>query len=183
MAIKVIRSVGAGDSFMGAMVGALAQGKPIEEAFRYGNAGGTAILMRTGTELCLSTDVERLLPQIKVERLSSGAGKRPVTERLGSMALVGFVHGRGIDVKAVEQPAIVQFQQHDVERRGTVLEAGGSDVFCRDHALRIYLSDPEVALYDMKRIALGALIFDHGSELGDLRRNIACSTSGLAFSL
>ncbi len=69
MAIKVISAVGAGDSFMGAMVGALAQGKPIEEAFRYGNAGGTATLMRTGTELCLSTDVERLLPQIKVERL------------------------------------------------------------------------------------------------------------------
>lgn len=67
--IRVVSAVGAGDSFMGAMIAALALGKPIEEAFRYGNAGGSATLMHTGTELCHAKDVERLLPRIVIERL------------------------------------------------------------------------------------------------------------------
>lgn len=69
MSIEVKSAVGAGDSFMGAMVAALAKGKTPLEAFRYGNAGGSATLMRTGTELCHAEDVELLLPQIKIERL------------------------------------------------------------------------------------------------------------------
>jgi 6-phosphofructokinase 2 len=67
--VTVTSAVGAGDSFMGSMVAALAKGKPIEEAFRYGCAGGAATLMRTGTELCLADDVERLLPQIELTPL------------------------------------------------------------------------------------------------------------------
>jgi len=65
--IAVQSAVGAGDSFMGAMVAALVRGASPLEAFRYGNAGGSATLMRAGTELCHADDVERLLPQIKIE--------------------------------------------------------------------------------------------------------------------
>ncbi len=69
MSIKVNSAVGAGDSFMGSMIAALAKGKTPLESFRYGNAGGAATLMRTGTELCHSEDVELLLPQIKIDAI------------------------------------------------------------------------------------------------------------------
>jgi 6-phosphofructokinase 2 len=67
--VSVTSAVGAGDSFMGAMVGALARGKTVREAFRYGCAGGTSTLMRTGTELCMAEDVERLLAKIEIRPL------------------------------------------------------------------------------------------------------------------
>jgi 6-phosphofructokinase 2 len=67
--IQVQSAVGAGDSFMGAMVAALAKGKAPLDAFRFGNAGGAATLMRTGTELCHTQDVEVLLPRIRIEKI------------------------------------------------------------------------------------------------------------------
>jgi 6-phosphofructokinase 2 len=57
-------AVGAGDSFVGAMVWALAQGRPVEEAFAYGIAAGAATAMTTGTELCRRADVERLYGEV-----------------------------------------------------------------------------------------------------------------------
>lgn len=71
--LKAVSTVGAGDSFLGAMVWALAARKPIEEAFRYGMAGGSAAVMAQGTELCRSDDVLRLLPRIQVEEVISAA--------------------------------------------------------------------------------------------------------------
>ncbi|HXV28925.1 MAG TPA: hexose kinase [Sinorhizobium sp.] len=54
----VVRSaVGAGDSFVGAMTWFLMQGKPMEEAFRFGVAAGAAAAMTPGTELCRRDDV------------------------------------------------------------------------------------------------------------------------------
>ncbi len=68
--VKVLSAVGAGDSFVGAMVCALSERMPIEEAFRRGVAAGSAALLAAGTELCQPKDVERLLPQVKALRLA-----------------------------------------------------------------------------------------------------------------
>lgn len=67
--IQPISTVGAGDSFLGAMVWALAAGERLEEAFRYGVAGGSAALLAPGTELCRPGDVRRLLPEVHIERV------------------------------------------------------------------------------------------------------------------
>jgi 6-phosphofructokinase 2 len=64
LAIRPASTVGAGDSFLGAMVWALACGRGLEEAFRYGVAAGSAALISSGTELCRRDDVERLLPEV-----------------------------------------------------------------------------------------------------------------------
>jgi len=58
--VKPASAVGAGDSFLGAMVWSLAAGQGIEDAFRYGMAAGSAALITPGTELCRREDVERL---------------------------------------------------------------------------------------------------------------------------
>jgi|GEM_PF-35779 len=53
-------AVGAGDSFLGAMVWRIAQGDVVEAAFPYGIAAGAAAVMTDGTELCRRSDVESL---------------------------------------------------------------------------------------------------------------------------
>lgn len=58
--VPVVSAVGAGDSMLGAIVHALAQGRELGEAVRYGVAAGAATVMRPGTQLCLREDVERL---------------------------------------------------------------------------------------------------------------------------
>jgi len=58
--ITPISTVGAGDSFLGAMLWSLLDGAEISQAFRCGVAGGSAALLRHGTELCLADDVRRL---------------------------------------------------------------------------------------------------------------------------
>lgn len=67
--ITPVSTVGAGDSFLGAMVWALAAGFKIEDAFRYGVAAGSAALLSPGTGLCRRDDVERLLPDVVLRRL------------------------------------------------------------------------------------------------------------------
>jgi 6-phosphofructokinase 2 len=67
--IEVVSAVGAGDSFLGGMVSALAAGKPIEDAFRTGVAAGSAAVTSPGTELCSEADVNRLLPQVQIEEI------------------------------------------------------------------------------------------------------------------
>ncbi len=64
--IKPISTVGAGDSFLGAMVMRLAAGHDIEDAFRYAVAAGSAALLAHGTELARREDVERLLGAVEV---------------------------------------------------------------------------------------------------------------------
>jgi|WetSurMetagenome_2_1015567.scaffolds.fasta_scaffold05269_6 6-phosphofructokinase 2 len=71
--IRPHSAVGAGDSFLGAMVWALACDKPIEEAFRFGVAGGSAALLAAGTELCRASDTLRLFEQAAVQDITAQA--------------------------------------------------------------------------------------------------------------
>jgi len=67
LAIKPLSIVGAGDSFLGAMIWSLAAGQAVETAFRYGVAAGSAALLMPGTELCEREDVERLFKDVRVD--------------------------------------------------------------------------------------------------------------------
>jgi 6-phosphofructokinase 2 len=62
--VAVRSTVGAGDSFLAALVLRLAEGRPLEEAFRAGVAAGSATAMTEATELCHRLDVERLEAQL-----------------------------------------------------------------------------------------------------------------------
>ena len=55
--VVVKSAVGAGDSFVGALVWYLSQGHSIGEAFRFGVAAGAAAARTPGTELCHADDV------------------------------------------------------------------------------------------------------------------------------
>jgi 6-phosphofructokinase 2 len=70
MQIEVVSTVGAGDSFLGGMVAAIAAGQPLEDAFRMGVAAGSAAVMSPGTELCQEADVARLLPEVRIRELA-----------------------------------------------------------------------------------------------------------------
>lgn len=67
--VEIRSTVGAGDSAVAGLVLKLSQGHGIEEACRWAAAAGTAAALTPGTELCRRADVERLLPQVKVEEL------------------------------------------------------------------------------------------------------------------
>jgi 6-phosphofructokinase 2 len=58
--------VGAGDSFLGAMVWSLAHDGRLDAALRCGVAAGSAALLNPGTELCEAEDVKRLAPQVTI---------------------------------------------------------------------------------------------------------------------
>jgi 6-phosphofructokinase 2 len=62
--VPVLGSIGAGDSFVGAMVWALSRGLSLRDAFRYGVAAGSAALLSSGTGLCQPQDVERLHDEV-----------------------------------------------------------------------------------------------------------------------
>jgi 6-phosphofructokinase 2 len=65
--IKPVSAVGAGDSFLGAMVFSLAKGNSLADAFRLGVAAGSAALINEGTELCRPEDVYRLRSLATIE--------------------------------------------------------------------------------------------------------------------
>jgi 6-phosphofructokinase 2 len=67
--IKPISTVGAGDSFLGAMVARLAAGCDIGDAFRYAVAAGSAALLAHGTELARRDDIERLVGSVSVRKV------------------------------------------------------------------------------------------------------------------
>ena len=62
--VEVKSVVGAGDSFLAALVLRLAQGRSLAEAFRAAVAAGTAAAMVPATELCRAADVARLEAQL-----------------------------------------------------------------------------------------------------------------------
>jgi 6-phosphofructokinase 2 len=64
--IKPVSAVGAGDSFLGAIVYSLAKGDSIANAFRLGVAAGSAALIHEGTELSRPADVYRLYEQVTI---------------------------------------------------------------------------------------------------------------------
>ena len=69
LAIETVSTVGAGDSFLGGLVGALASGKSHEDAFRVAVAAASAAVLMPGTGLCQPEDVKRLLPQVKIREI------------------------------------------------------------------------------------------------------------------
>jgi 6-phosphofructokinase 2 len=79
--VRVRSSVGAGDSMVGGIVLALAQGRPLGEAVRFGVAAGAAAVMNPGTELCRREDAERLYNRVTeahapLTRAGDGSGAR-----------------------------------------------------------------------------------------------------------
>lgn len=65
--VSVRSMVGAGDSFVGAFALALARGRPLEDATRFGVAAAAAAVTTEGTSLCDSRMTERLYRQIARE--------------------------------------------------------------------------------------------------------------------
>lgn len=62
--VKERSAIGAGDSFLGAMVWALGEGWATEAAFELGIAAGAAAVITPGTQLCRRADVEALYPKL-----------------------------------------------------------------------------------------------------------------------
>ncbi|WP_077489277.1 1-phosphofructokinase family hexose kinase [Sinomonas mesophila] len=67
--VQVVSAVGAGDSFLGGFMLRLAQGHPVEAAFRGAVAAGSAAVMTPATELCHRSDVERLEAELSAAAL------------------------------------------------------------------------------------------------------------------
>jgi 6-phosphofructokinase 2 len=64
--VKMVSSVGAGDSFLGALLWGLESGLSEAEAFRHGVAAGAAAVLRPGTALSDPADVKRLVQDVAV---------------------------------------------------------------------------------------------------------------------
>lgn len=69
--VKMRNAVGAGDCTTAGLALKLAYREPVIEACRLGVAMGTAATLTPGTELCHRADVEKLLPQIKVWKITN----------------------------------------------------------------------------------------------------------------
>jgi 6-phosphofructokinase 2 len=81
--VKVISTVGAGDSLVAAMVLALARGEDLVDAARLGVAAGTAATLAADHSLCHAEDVARLVPQVRIldgvmAARGTDAGQRPL---------------------------------------------------------------------------------------------------------
>jgi 6-phosphofructokinase 2 len=68
--VSAVSSVGAGDSFLGAMVWAQASGRPLPEAFRYGVAAGAAAVLAAGTELAHAAETHRQFARAEMESIA-----------------------------------------------------------------------------------------------------------------
>jgi len=60
--VKARSAIGAGDSFLGAMIWALGEGWATEDAFEFAIAAGAAAVLTSGTQLCRKADIEALYP-------------------------------------------------------------------------------------------------------------------------
>ncbi len=63
--VQAYSAVGAGDSFVGAMTLALAQGRTTEDALTFAIAAGAASVLTPGTRLCIAADVMRIYDEIR----------------------------------------------------------------------------------------------------------------------
>ena len=68
--VEARSAVGAGDSFVGGVTLAFAQGKSLKATLAYGVAAGTAAVISPGAELCLIEDVNRLYQNILSNMIS-----------------------------------------------------------------------------------------------------------------
>ena len=69
--VKVISSVGAGDSMLGGLIYALEQGKSMIEALKYATACGTLAVTKEGTELIEHQEVIKLISKVIIEDITS----------------------------------------------------------------------------------------------------------------
>ena len=69
--VTPVTAVGAGDSFLGAMVWSLDAEETIEKAFCYGIAAGSAALLSAGTGLCRASPVSRPLMVVGSQALAA----------------------------------------------------------------------------------------------------------------
>ena len=67
--INVVSTVGAGDSFLAALICSLGEGRSLTEAFRRAVAAGTAALVAPGTQLCRVADVDEMEPHVHIDRM------------------------------------------------------------------------------------------------------------------
>ncbi|HLT25151.1 MAG TPA: 1-phosphofructokinase family hexose kinase [Zeimonas sp.] len=67
--VPIAGTVGAGDSFLAAVVWCLNGGRSLDDALRHGVAAGTAALLSPGTRLALRDDVLRLAADVRTKRL------------------------------------------------------------------------------------------------------------------
>jgi 6-phosphofructokinase 2 len=68
--VRVVSTVGAGDSLVGALCVALLSGRSTLDAVRYGVAAGTAAVLTPGSALCEPADIETLHAQVGVSRIA-----------------------------------------------------------------------------------------------------------------
>lgn len=67
--VEKVSRVGAGDSFVGAMVLALSQGQTLSESLIWGNAAASSAVTQPGTGLCQRGMTEQLAAQLSVEKI------------------------------------------------------------------------------------------------------------------
>jgi len=67
--VEPVNCAGAGDAMMAALATAYAERWPLEEGLRLAMAAAAAVVMTPGTAECHRADIERLLPQVRVEVL------------------------------------------------------------------------------------------------------------------
>lgn len=65
--VEVASTIGAGDSFLAALVCALSQSQDLAQALRQAMAAGAAALLSSGTALSQAADVARLLPVVQLQ--------------------------------------------------------------------------------------------------------------------
>ena len=63
-------TIGSGDSLIGAMLWAIEEGKPLEEAFKWGIAAGAATATTDGSEIARKPVIQELLARVQVERVA-----------------------------------------------------------------------------------------------------------------
>lgn len=67
--VKVISTIGSGDSMIAGILYAFDQGMDIEQALKWGSAAGAATAMSNGSEIGSRSNVEKLLPEVKVTKI------------------------------------------------------------------------------------------------------------------
>jgi 6-phosphofructokinase 2 len=67
--VTPVSTVGCGDSFLGALVWALAQGQDMRAALRLAVASGTAAMLSPGTDLSHPAEIERLKTQVEMHEI------------------------------------------------------------------------------------------------------------------
>jgi 6-phosphofructokinase 2 len=68
--VQVVSSAGAGDAVLAGLAAAIARGGTLEDGLRLGAAAAAAVCLLPATADCRREDIERLLPQVKLERLA-----------------------------------------------------------------------------------------------------------------